>query len=291
LSLAARILALASLSLSLAACGGKEDTGSNPGPSPTTVPGTAVSYTAVGASDAVGVGSSAPCPPFTACPDGRGYVPGLVRALERQGSTVTLLNLGLPGAVLSPSIQALGNQYGRDIQGNFLEQEMPFVSRASTLVTIFAGGNDTNAVATAVDRGAAGSDPNGFIDRQVAEFGRDYQALVSGIRGRAPDARIVVLNLPNFAGLPYTAGYRPEQKRWMQRISVGLARQANAMAAQGAVIVDLLCDPRSYQASNYSSDGFHPDDAGYAFITEKVLQAITSGSSAQADCSFARLAQ
>jgi len=28
--------------------------------------------------------------------------------------------------------------------------------------------------------------------------------------------------------------------------------------------VDLLCDARSYQASNYSSDGFHPNAAGYA---------------------------
>jgi lysophospholipase L1-like esterase len=217
-------------------------------------------------------------------------VPGLVRALEGQGSTVTLMNLGLPGAVLSPSIQALGNQYGRDIQANFIDQEMPFVRRTATLVTVFAGGNDTNAVATAVDRGAAGGDPQGFIDQRVAEFGRDYGTLVAGIRQRAPGARIIVLNLPNFAGLPYTAGYRAEQKRWMQRISVGFARRANALASQGAVIVDLLCDPRSYQASNYSADGFHPNDAGYAFMTDKTFQAITAGSSAQDDCSFARLA-
>ena len=30
--------------------------------------------------------------------------------------------------------------------------------------------------------------------------------------------------------------------------------------------VDLMCDARSYLASTYSSDGFHPSDAGYAFI-------------------------
>ena len=27
-----------------------------------------------------------------------------------------------------------------------------------------------------------------------------------------------------------------------------------------------MCDARSYLASNYSSDGLHPNDAGYAFI-------------------------
>jgi lysophospholipase L1-like esterase len=289
LPLAGGILVLAFLSLSLAACGGKDDTGPSPGPSPSPVPGSAVSYTAVGASDAVGVGSTAPCPPFTACPDGRGYVPGVVRALERQGRTVTLMNLGLPGAVLSPSIQALGNQYGRGIQANFIEQEAPFVPRTSTLVTIFAGGNDANAVATAVDRGAAGGDENGFIDRQVSDFGAQYASLLGSVTSRAASTRVIVLNLPNLAGLPYTAGYRPEQKRWMQRISVGFAKQANALASRGAVVVDLLCDPRSYQAGNYSSDGFHPNDTGYAFITEKIVQAIAGGSSPQGDCSFMRL--
>jgi lysophospholipase L1-like esterase len=285
------MLAVLFVLTTLTACGGKADSGGGPAPSPAPAPGSAVSYAAVGASDAIGVGSSAPCPPFTACPNGRGYVPGVVRALESQGRTVTLMNLGLPGAVLSPSVQALGNEYDRGIRANFLEQEMPFVPRAATLVTIFAGGNDANAVATAVDRGAAGGDPNGFIDRQVAEFGNDYRALVSGIRSRASGARIVVLNLPNLAGLPYTAGYRPEQKRWMQRISVGFAQEANALASQGAVVVDLLCTARSYEAGNYSSDGFHPNDTGYAFMTGKVLEAINGGPPAQNDCSFTRLVQ
>ena len=38
-----------------------------------------------------------------------------------------------------------------------------------------------------------------------------------------------------------------------------------------------MCDARSYAASNYSSDGFHPSDTGYAFIAELVWTAIQNG--------------
>ncbi|HEX2309141.1 MAG TPA: SGNH/GDSL hydrolase family protein [Vicinamibacterales bacterium] len=290
LSRAAELLIAGLAAGVLASCGGGQDSGASPSPTP--APGVPIVYAAIGASDAIGYGSSAPCVPFTACPDGRGYVPLATRELGEDGSTVTLTNLGIPGAVLSPTIQGIGNQYGRGIQGNFLEQEMPFVPRASTLVTVFAGGNDTNAIGTAVDRGAGGADPNGYIDGQVRTFANDYAALVRGIRQRAPTARIVAMNLPNFAGLPYTARFTSAQKRYMQRISVGFSREgANALAAEGVVVVDLLCDPRSYQSSNYSSDGFHPNDAGYAFMAAELVRAIRTAGypPPQDDCSFTRI--
>jgi hypothetical protein len=40
-------------------------------------------------------------------------------------------------------------------------------------------------------------------------------------------------------------------------------------------VVDLMCDSRSYVASNYSADGLHPNDAGHAFIASEVVKAIT----------------
>lgn len=281
------------LPLAFAGCSNDSDDSPGAGPSPGPAPGAPIHYTAIGASDAVGVGSSAPCVPFTQCPDGRGYVPILARELARDGATVMLSNLGVPGAVLSPSIQALGNQYGRGIPGNFLQQQMPFVPRASTVVTVFAGGNDANAIATAVDRGAGGSDPAGYIDAQVRTFATDYAGLVRGIKERAPNARIVALNLPNMAALPYTGGFTAVQRRYMQRIAVGLSREgANALVSQGVVVVDLMCDPRTYQAANYSSDGFHPSDAGYAFMAAEALRAITGAGVAppQSDCGSMRVA-
>ena len=50
----------------------------------------------------------------------------------------------------------------------------------------------------------------------------------------------------------------------------------NPLTAQNVVVVDLMCDARTYLASNYSSDGLHPNDAGYAFIASEVVRAVTS---------------
>ena len=58
-----------------------------------------------------------------------GYVPVTTRQLRAQGFTVTLLNLGIPTAVIGRDFQTLGQQYNRTIAGNFIDQEMPFVRR------------------------------------------------------------------------------------------------------------------------------------------------------------------
>jgi lysophospholipase L1-like esterase len=277
------------VALALPACSKKSDTG-GPGPSPTPNPTAPIVYTAIGASDAAGVGSSVVCIPFTSCPDGRGYVPVLVRALQAAGRTVTLHNLGIPAQVLSPSVQELGKRYGRgDVPGNFVDQQLPFVPRDSTLVTIFGGGNDANVIGTAIDRGAAGSDVAAFVQQQARAFGRDYARLVSGLRSRAPSARIVVINLLNLALLPYMAGRSSSDRRIMQDLAVAMSREANGMAGQGAVVVDLMCNARSYDAGGYSSDGFHPNDTGYQYLAGEVQRAVDADpGSPPADCAFMR---
>jgi lysophospholipase L1-like esterase len=256
-----------------AACSGKS--GSPAAPSQTPEPGAPVYYTAIGASDAVGVGSSALCVPFTACPNGAGYVPVIARDLGAGGAPVTLMNLGIPAAVLSRRIQDIGNAYGRGIPGNLIDDEAPFVPKNTTLSTMFVGGNDTNTIAAAVGGGAGGSDPNGYIDAQIRAFASDYAALVAAVKQRAPAAKVVVANLPNFAGMPYTAGLSPENKLIMQRISVGFSTQAiNPLAAQGIAVVDLLCDDRFLQPGIFSPDGFHPNDTGYRLLADEMLKAL-----------------
>src|SRR5712671_3530980 len=91
--------------------------------------------------------------------------------MRAQGFTVTLNNLGVPTAVIGRDFQTLGQQYGRTIVSNFIDQEMPFVLPATTLVTIFAGGNEVNTITAALGRGAGGSDPLAYIDNQVTAFG------------------------------------------------------------------------------------------------------------------------
>jgi lysophospholipase L1-like esterase len=263
--------------------------GGNPNtPTPTTplMPGAAVVYSAIGGSDATGHGSSNECLiPFGECPDGLGYVPVAIRTLKGMGFTVTSRNLGIPTAVISRAFQTLGQQYGRTIVGNFIDSEMPFILPNSTLVTIFAGANDVNTITAALGGGAGGSDPAGYIDREVAAFGVDYAALVSGIRDRAGGARVVVVNLPNLGALPYLAAASLAQRQAAQRAAVGMTVSViNKLPS--VAIVDLMCDARTYLPSTYSADGFHPSDAGYAIIAnEIVLAATTSYAAPRSTCS------
>ncbi|MGH9163767.1 MAG: SGNH/GDSL hydrolase family protein [Vicinamibacteraceae bacterium] len=275
---------LVSLFLVHAGC---DDDGGPEAPDPP-APNTTV-YSALGASDAVGAGSSRVCVPFADCPDGMGYVQLIERQLRSRQDEVTLVNLGLPGAVLSPEIERLGDDLGREIFANFLEREAPFVLPESTLVTIFAGANDTNTIAAAIEAGRSNDAVQPYIDRWVDVFARDAVAVLDRIRSRAPNARIVAANLPNLAALPYVASRPTEDRRIIQEIAVKLTTRAiNPLSGRGVLIVDTMCDARSYNPALYSSDGFHPNDAGYAYFAEVYLAAITSGtaSTPPASCSY-----
>ena len=116
----------------------------------------------------------------------------------------------------------------------------------TTHITIFAGGNDTNVIAQAVRAGRGGSDIRGFIDAAVRQWGSDYDELIRRLRARAPNARIVALNLPNLGAAPYLSGNTTEERSVVQRIAVGLSDRVNALAAQNVLVVDLLCEPRVY---------------------------------------------
>jgi lysophospholipase L1-like esterase len=268
--------------LVLAACSDGEMQGPT-GPGPIPQPSSAITYTAIGASDAAGVGSSMACVPYTDCPNGRGYVQVAARDLRSRGFTVTLNNLGFPAMVLSPRIQEIGRQHGRDIPGNMIDLQAPFVVPATTLVTIFAGANDVDSIVASLGGGAGGSDQMAYINIQIQAFAQDFAALLTKVRTLAPDARIVVLNLPNMAGMPRSASAPIQQRRAQQLLSVGFNTQAiNPQAARGVLVVDLMCDPRAYQASTYSGDGFHPSDTGYAWIAAEVVAATTTAYKAPA---------
>lgn len=236
----------------------------------------AVIYSAIGASDANGVGSSAPCLPYASCPDGAGYVPVLAKRYTAAGKAVTTQNLGVPGAVLSKAVQDIGNLMNRGIVINFVSDEMPFVKTDATLVTIFAGGNDANTLGDASRTSQAGSDPTIWLNTQIANWGRDMTALVNGIKARAPKARIIILNLPNLAAMPYMDGRTLAEKRTLQSIAVGLNTQINATTSLGATVIDMMCDSRLYNRAIFSSDGFHPNDTGYALFADMLYTSAST---------------
>jgi lysophospholipase L1-like esterase len=236
-----------------------------------------VLYTAIAASDGVGFGSSVVCDPFdTNCPSGTGYVYLLKRRFQAAGRTTTLFNPSVPGSVLSPAIQALARDIGRTIFGTFLDQAN-VVLPTTTHLTIFAGGNDANVIAQNVRAGRGGGDIRGFVDEQVRIWGTDLDELIRRIRGRAPNVRIVALNLPNLGAAPYVAGNTIQERSIVQRIAVGLSDRINALTAQNVLVVDLMCEGRIYEASSYSSDGFHPSDRGYALMAELAYPALANG--------------
>jgi len=270
---------LFTLLLGAAACsklGLGDDSGSPTAPSGPPAAGSAIVYSAVGASDVLGIGSTSPCFLFEDC-NGTGYVWVAARQLRGQGYTVTVGSLGIPAAVISRGFQDLGVQNGRTIGGNLIEQEMPFVRNNANLVTVFTGANDVNTITAALGNGAGGSNPTAYIDDKVTAFGNDMATLISGIRARAASARIVVVNLPNMAALPYLASASLAQKQAAQRLSVRMTTNA-INTLQGVAVIDLMCDSRVYQSNFFSSDGFHPNDNGYSILGAEVARAFTSSS-------------
>jgi lysophospholipase L1-like esterase len=241
--------------------------------------GAPVAFTAIGASDALGVGGSVTCQIFAPCENGTGYVQVLAREMRAQSHEVTLVNLAIPAAVLSPAIQQIARSQGRDAHANFIDHELSFLSPNATLVTIFGGANDTNALGYAVQQGAAGTDLRGYIDAQIRAFGADYDRLIHGVKSRAAPAFIIVINVPNLAALPYAAGYTLQERQALQQISVGFSREANRQAGGGVVVLDLMCDPAAYDRSRLAPDGFHPNDAGYAYLAQRLFAIVNGASS------------
>ncbi len=242
------------------------------GPPP---PGSTIRYMPIGASDVSGFGSSVPCFPYTDCPSGTGYAFVAARQLRAQNYTVAVTNYGIPTAVISRPFQDLGRQYGKEIVGNFIEGEMPFIPADSTLVTIFAGANDVNVITAALGGGAAGSGDRGaYIDQQVRNFGNDFTTLLAGTRTTAGSARVIVLNLPNIAGMPFRAQSPLAERQASQRASVRMTTTV-INTLPNVTVVDLMCDPRMYQPSIYYSDGFHPNDSGHAIIADEIVKALT----------------
>jgi lysophospholipase L1-like esterase len=247
-----------------------------------------VNYAALGASDTIGFGGSSPCLPLIECTTGTGYVQRMTQRLTADGKTVALVNLGVPGAVLSPEVQALGNTMGLGILRNVNMDEAPYVPRNTTLVTIFIGANDANTVGRAIRAGTGGADPTAYVQTHVQNFARDMRTFVSTVRGRASTTRIIALNLPNMAAMPYANDLTLTEKRWLQQITVGFSAGVNALVAQGVLVIDLMCDANFYNPAILSADGFHPNDAGYARMADLVYTAATTGTAPtpQSTCAF-----
>ena len=283
-----RLLGLA-ITLALAtACSKASDSPTSPTPSGSG----GIVYGKISASDATGYMSSVECFPFTECaPNATGWVQTLFRRIQQTGAA-TINNTGVPGQVLSQHFEDLGRKIGRTYPGNFVTNQVPFVKSTTTVLTIFAGGNDANTIGQVIQAQQAGDDLRAFIDREVAAFGDDMQALVRGVRQRAPNTKIVILNLPNLGAAPYMSRSSALDRGIMQRIAVGMTDKINALAGANTFVVDLMCDARIVEPASFSSDGFHPSDRGYALMADLAYPAAVNPShpAPAADCGLRRVA-
>jgi lysophospholipase L1-like esterase len=255
-------------------------------------------YTAFGASDAVGVGASVMCDPNglvanPTCPGGTGYVPDIARILSQPPGHVNLNDLGISGAVVGPNVQSLlyscaAFKNANPGLNNFVTNELPLYPSGENLITIFAGGNDVRDLFVANAVFGCGLNPTTYFGAFAVDFG----TLLQTVHFKAPLAHIVVADLPNLGLIPlgvclgsspsspppFCGSSDPPGNSPLAQAALGQLSEAldvniyQAIEAQTLVpMVDLLCDNRSYDPTNFSPDGFHPDDAGYLILAQKYI--------------------
>lgn len=198
-----------------------------------------VSYVAIGASDAIGVGASDPAH--------QGYVP---RIIARLPSSAHALNLGISGITIHPA----------------LTQELPDALTAHpTFITVWMVGNDFRQC-TPLPRYSAD------LDNMLGQL---EQTGAKVFVANTPD----MSQLPYFkAGAPgggtcvlgaTTAQVRALALQWNAIINPIVAKHH-------AVLVNLFVSDLASHPEYVSSDGFHPSSLGYARLADLFWGQITA---------------
>ena len=160
-------------------------------------------------------------------------------AIERPGSEITSV--------------AIGGTRASDVRRLEVDSLDP---HATDLVLLIAGGNDV------VRRTPAGA------------FARDYRSLLEAIRRRVPRATLVAFGVPDVARAPLFDDSRAKTEALSRTDDAAVRRAA---AENGAAFVDLFA--YTYRAAAtpefFSSDDFHPSDAGYARLAAFALPIVT----------------
>lgn len=199
-------------------------------------------YTALGASDAVGIGAT---------PNTAGYVYLISDWMKARYTYWTLINRGVSGYTAP------------DIVNNTLS---PAVADQPQIVTLWVGGNDVVKSAAVLESTAT----------LAARYRTAYTTILHRLRTET-GAFIVTANIPDISRTPVANGYPSFLKTLAKNDTLALnAVIAEVAAAENVPVVDLYSNPESYNPANFSSDGFHPNNAGYALMAqqyEAVIQA------------------
>jgi hypothetical protein len=103
----------------------------------------------------------------------------------------------------------------------------------------------------------------------------EFERIVAAIRERAPRAKLIVANLPNYAYFP---AYRQRPLQWrdnVTRVANSMNSTIDSLADQGVVVVDFRCARRLYAPAGLADVG-HPNDRGHAWIASIVWTTIVN---------------
>jgi acyl-CoA thioesterase I len=224
------------LALFVAACGGTSGQATStqvaPLASPTATPVPPVTYVALGASDAVGVGATNP--------NTDGYVPRLIARLPKG---TYALNLGISGITLDGAIAAE------------LPQALPV---HPTLVTVWLAANDFRGCVPLQQYAASLDNLLGQLQTQTAAkvfvANLPDMSLLPAMQNGAPGAGSCI------------AGETPSQIR--TQVIAWNAAIAPIVVAHHDYLVDLFNSTLADHPEYISGDGFHPSSAGYAVLAD-----------------------
>ena len=170
-----------------------------------------------------------------------GYVARLFKRLSERRPGSRLTNLCVSGATTA---DVLRDQLQRGVALN------------PDLVTVGIGINDIG---------------HGFT---LEQFSKNYEEILSTLKEKTR-ARIVVTNIPDISSAPRIPNFmRSEYQRQIARYSHRLEEIAQRYGATIFDIYTITHDELASHPEYFSSDGFHPSDAGYELWAEKMWPTI-----------------
>ncbi|MGF1476245.1 MAG: SGNH/GDSL hydrolase family protein [Geminicoccaceae bacterium] len=187
-------------------------------------------YTAIGASDAFGIG---------AVPITDGYVFRIEDALERDGSEVALINLGIPAANTDRINGAVHIFTKTGVRAN--------------LVTVWVGAND-------------------LIDGvDVDDFEDELEELLDRVQ-KGMEAVVVIANIPDLTELPRFQT-EPDPDVTLERVEAYNDVIEEAADDRDIPVVELFAEDIGDELVS-DVDGFHPNNAGHQEIADAFLVVI-----------------
>lgn len=120
---------------------------------------------------------------------------------------------------------------------------------------------------TLVTVGIGANDVINFVD--IEQFTRNFEEIISRLKSET-DSTLIVMNIPDVSLAPVVP---PELRPLARERVTAFNKRIDAIASRESLtVVDLYSKSREFslRAEFFSSDGFHPSDAGYDFWAKEL---------------------